>query len=218
MSLKAVGFDIDGTLYPDSRARMRSVFFFLSHIRVISAFGNTRKLMRERKEDDSEAELKIFAELLGKKPDEAARIRQEIMFDGWERCFRRVKPYRGAAEALEKLKESGLKLAALSDFPVGRKLEYFGLEKYFDTVLGFPESGRLKPNSEPFRLMTDRLGVNPEEILYVGNKLGYDVRGAENAGLRGALIGPEVKRAPEGIMKFRNFRQLADGILSEVSK
>ena len=66
--------------------------------------------------------------------------------------------------------------------------------------------------------MAGMLGVNPGEILYVGNKLAYDVRGAENAGMSGALIGPPGRKAPRGVITFSDYPRMADYILSEVER
>ena len=217
MTLKAVGFDIDGTLYPDLRAHRRSVFFFLGHMRPILAFARTRRIMRETEDDGDAAEVGIFAGELGCGLEKARDIRDRIVYRGWEGHFRGMKIYPGVREALQRLKAAGLKTAALSDFPVGRKLEYFGVDDLFDVVLGYPESERLKPRPEPFLLMAERLGVEPGELLYIGNKLDYDVRGAENAGMRGALIGPPGRKAPPGVRTYADYRQMAESILSEVA-
>ncbi len=217
MAIKAVGFDIDGTLYPNLRAYKRSIPFFLRNLRIIIAFAATRKIMRETEDDSDASEAKIFAEKLGCDLDKARKIRDRIVFKGWEAHFSGMKIYPDVRDALLRLKAAGLKTAALSDFPVGRKLEYFGIEDLFDVVLGYPESRRLKPRPEPFLVMSEHLGVRPEEIIYIGNKLDIDVRGAENAGMRGALIGPPGRRAPDGVTTFTDYRHMAESILSEVA-
>ena len=171
MALRAVGFDIDGTLYPDSRAMRRSTFFFLGNIRSVMAFSRTRKAMRNPGQnhdgggDVSELEVRIFARELGCDTEKARRIRDERIYSDWERVFRKVKPYPGVRESLLQLKKAGLKLAALSDFPVGKKLRYFGLEDLFDSIIGFPESGGLKPGPEPFRAMARDRAAEPADIL-----------------------------------------------------
>ncbi|RKX80325.1 MAG: HAD family hydrolase [Spirochaetes bacterium] len=224
MALKAVGFDIDGTLYPDFRARWRSLPFLLAHFRTILAFSRTRHLMRENHSarefdgDIGDLEVEYFAGERGCSLEEARDIRDRILYKGWEAYFRGMIIYPDVRESLEKLKDAGLKLAVLSDFPVGRKLEYFGLEGIFDVILGFPDSGRLKPRPEPFMAMAEGLETDPKEILYIGNRLDYDVRGAENIGMRGALIGPPGRKAPSDVTKFSDYRHMAGSILSEVVK
>ena len=218
MIIRAVGFDIDGTLYPGSRAHRLSFFFFLSHIRVLLAFSRTRHRMRALGEDDGDAEIRLFARELKQDLDTAESIRDSIVYKGLEGCFRRMRVYPGVREALLRLRNAGLKLAVLSDLPVGRKLEYFGIADLFDVALGFPDSGRLKPYPEPFLKMASLLGVDPGAVLYVGNKLSYDVRGAENAGMIGALIGPPGKKAPPGVTTYPDYRRMADSILAEVAR
>jgi len=168
--------------------------------------------------DASETELAVFAQQLRCSRERADRIRQGIIYSGWEENLRKVKTYKGVREALISLKKAGLKIAALSDFPIGRKLQFFGLNGLFDVTLGYPETHRLKPHPKPFLLMAEKLGVLPEEILYIGNKFHYDVRGAENAGMRGALIGPVTRHVPQGVTNYVNFQDLANRILFEVKK
>ena len=168
--------------------------------------------------DISEYEVQVFAQELGCDTEQARKIRDERIYSGWERVFRSVKPFPGVRESLEQLKDAGLKLAALSDFPVGNKLRYFGLEDLFDSIIGFPESGGLKPAPEPFLAMARDLSADPADILYVGNKIKYDVHGSEEAGMRGALIGPPGRKAPPEILAYRDYRHLAESILSEVGQ
>lgn len=214
MPVKAVGFDIDGTLYPDIRAHWHSFLFVSRHYRVLLAFSRTRRIMRTDGRDDEDAELQIFARQMRVDINRAREIRDTIVYKGWEKCFRRIRTYKGVRDSLLRLKEAGLKIAALSDFPVGRKLEYFGLEDLFDVILGFPESQKLKPSPEPFLLMASRLGIDPTDILYIGNKIEYDVRGAEYSGMMGALIGSYRYRIPADITVFPNYAAMADSILS----
>jgi HAD superfamily hydrolase (TIGR01549 family) len=47
-----------------------------------------------------------------------------------------------------------------------------------------------KPDPRIFRLASDRLGVDPGDVLYVGDNLWLDVVGARRAGLRSVLLDP----------------------------
>lgn len=215
--LKAIGFDIDGTLYPDHRARIRSIGFFLSNLSVILAFRRTRQIMRETGKMTETDELELFAENLNRDVNTARLIRNNTIYEGWERCFRSVKTYPKAKDALLRLKEAGLKLAVLSDFPVGNKLEYFDLLNIFDVTLGFPESGQLKPSPEPFLTLAKRLEIEPEHILYIGNKLHYDVHGAWNAGMSGALIGSFGRNVPRGVTTYSDYQDMVERVFTEVN-
>jgi len=161
-------------------------------------------------------ELFLLSKELGCDIEEARSLRDRLIYRGWEKYFQSTKMYPEVSNSLRKLKDAGLKLAVLSDFPVGRKLEYFKLENIFDVVLGFPESGRLKPHREPFIRMANRLNVDPSNILYVGNSLTYDFKGSVNAGMQGALIASSRSRIPLEVTTYSSFPQLAESVLFEV--
>ncbi len=220
--MKAIGFDIDGTLYPEYRIRWRALSYFLRHIRLLVAFARTRKRMRSGQVSETYdvdgIEIAVLAKELGCGIEKARKLRDRLIYRGWEKYFQGMKLYPGVSSSLRKLKNAGLKLAVLSDFPVGRKLEYLGLEGIFDVVLGFPESGQLKPHREPFVRMANRLNVDPCNMMYVGNKLAYDVWGSENAGMRGVLFASSRHRVSLGVTTYTSFPQLTESILLEVTK
>lgn len=98
----------------------------------------------------------------------------------------------GTREALERLRERGYRLAVLSnaDGRVEGLLEEVGLRPYFEFVLDSHEVGVEKPDPRIFRLALERLGLAPEEVLYVGDLYPVDVLGARRAGLRALLVDP----------------------------
>jgi len=56
--------------------------------------------------------------------------------------------------------------------------------KYFDSMIFSEEIGIRKPDPRIFYLAAERLGVQPCEIVHVGDNLKTDVWGAMNAGLK----------------------------------
>jgi putative hydrolase of the HAD superfamily len=66
-----------------------------------------------------------------------------------------------------------------------RKVEALGLGSLVDTVIYAAEhgSGRGKPDREPFLAALDRLGVEPDRAVFVGDDERCDVYGASHAGL-----------------------------------
>jgi len=59
-----------------------------------------------------------------------------------------------------------------------------GMTEYFDSMVFSEEVGIRKPDPRIFCLAARRLGVQPCEIVHVGDNLKTDVWGAKNAGLR----------------------------------
>jgi putative hydrolase of the HAD superfamily len=93
----------------------------------------------------------------------------------------------GTIEMLEKLKRS-YRLGLLSNFthaPAARDLiEWMGLTSYFDPVLISGEIGFRKPHPIVFEMLVEQLGVERQNILYVGDDPDPDIIGAQQAGLR----------------------------------
>ena len=84
-------------------------------------------------------------------------------------------------------------LAALSDYPLGvitngdgkqqrQKLHFTGIEGYFRSVVISGEVGVAKPQREIFDRSVQELGLEPDELLFIGDNPQADVRGALQAG------------------------------------
>lgn len=98
-----------------------------------------------------------------------------------------------APPVLAALKEAGLKIAVISNTEDGRLeelLELVEIAHHFDLLVDSHAVGHRKPEAQIFRLALERLGVEPEEAVYVGDLYGHDVRGAESVGMRAVLIDP----------------------------
>jgi len=84
------------------------------------------------------------------------------------------------------LLKKGLKLAVVSDAPrqeAWLRLCYLGLHHFFDTVIAFEDTGERKPSPVPFRLALERLGIEPEEALMIGDWPERDIAGAGELGI-----------------------------------
>jgi putative hydrolase of the HAD superfamily len=90
----------------------------------------------------------------------------------------------GVEQSLVRLRAAGLALACVSnwDLSLAAYLEGAGLAHCFDTVVSSADAGAPKPDEAVFRLALERLGVEPERALHVGDGDG-DQQGAAAAGL-----------------------------------
>jgi putative hydrolase of the HAD superfamily len=221
--LSAVAFDLDGTLYPNYRLNIRIFPSILRNLPFVLAFGEARNRLRGKGrpresllpgEDFYGAQARLMAQRLGS-PGTAA-IREQVdrlIYRGWESFFTEIKLYSRVRETLDSLRRAGLKLALLSDFPPERKLQALGLEGLWDLVLCSELTGALKPDPLPFASLVQGLGLEPSQVLYVGNSLSYDIRGAKNAGLRTAFISPWGSRRVEADFVFFDYRKFAKYVL-----
>jgi putative hydrolase of the HAD superfamily len=219
--LGAVAFDLDGTLYPNYRLNLRLIPFALREFPLLLALGRARDRLRGKHcprepllpgEDYYGAQARLMAAQLGRTDRaEVGEKVERLIYRGWESHFTKIKLYPRVGETLDKLRRAGLKLALLSDFPPEGKLRALGLEGIWDLVLCSEVLGALKPDPLPFECLARGLGLEPSRILYVGNSLAYDVRGALNAGLKAALISPW-RRSGAGFVFF-DYRKLAQYVL-----
>jgi putative hydrolase of the HAD superfamily len=227
-SIKAVAFDLDGTLYPNYTFYLRLFPKLLLHPLLFRAFSMARSRLhlpvKNGSEGDSsfyDRQAEIVASILGKSAGETKDRLELLVYRNWEKNFSGIKTFPRLKETLLALRGAGLRLGVLSDFPPVKKLSLLGLDGIFDAALASEETGALKPSVVPFNSLAGALGAANNEILYVGNSVHYDVEGAKSAGMKAALIMRStfstgfVPKNSEGKADFvfRDYRQLQDYIL-----
>jgi putative hydrolase of the HAD superfamily len=229
VKIKAVGFDLDGTLYPAWSMYAVSADLGIRHPFLLRAFSQARKRLRtqttavasERGDfgagrlTESAAfknrQASMVAKSLGADPSAIALSIDATVYSAIEKRFFRVKPYPGVAACLDALRRSGLPLGLLSDLPPKTKIRLLGFEEYFDFVLCSEDFGALKPDPRPFLALAAGFGLEPEAILYVGNKREYDIAGAKSLGMKTAFIGR--RKDPEADFSFTKWEDLTRWIL-----
>lgn len=79
------------------------------------------------------------------------------------------------------------------------RIEASGLERFFHEILIAGEVGIAKPDPEIFLLMSKKLTVIPEECLFIGDSIYYDIAGAHSAGMKTVLYGTNksVSKVPD---------------------
>lgn len=97
-----------------------------------------------------------------------------------------IHPYPGVKETLIELIKRGILLGVVSDAPQKQawlRLMDAGLDVFFNTVVAYEDTGKLKPNPEPFRLAMERLKALPIETIMIGDWPERDMRGAKALGM-----------------------------------
>ena len=96
-------------------------------------------------------------------------------------------PYPGVYASLIALIKRGVKLAVVSDAP-GReawlRLYKLNFHHLFDVVVTHSDTGEFKPSPKPFRFALEKLGVEPENSIMVGDWAERDMLGAKNIGMK----------------------------------
>jgi HAD superfamily hydrolase (TIGR01662 family) len=98
----------------------------------------------------------------------------------------------GTVPALQRLKDAGYRMAVISnaDGRVEGIMETTGIRPFFEFVLDSELEGVEKPDPEIFLRACRRMGVEPEESLYVGDLYPVDVLGARKVGMHAVLLDP----------------------------
>ena len=118
-------------------------------------------------------------------------------------------PYPNLFEMLESLKRENVKLGlitnALGDFQF-RNIQAIGIHKYFDVILISGWEGIKKPNPEIFLRALEKLGVEAEESIYIGDHPINDVQASRNVGMKGVWKKDPQWKIPQDV----------DGIISDL--
>jgi putative hydrolase of the HAD superfamily len=102
-----------------------------------------------------------------------------------------LKPYPYVLGTLELLKSKDLKLGIVTDATREKalaRLNAMGITRFFDIIITYDESKVKKPDELPFRLAMEKLGLIPEETLFVGDSFRRDIEPAKKIGMKTLLI------------------------------
>lgn len=115
-----------------------------------------------------------------------------------------VVPLEGAGDTLRALRSQGLKIGLISNtiWPGSfhrQDMERYHLTPFFDDLIFSSDAGAWKPHREVFQRSLNALHVSPEEAIFVGDSLYFDVWGSQQAGLRGVWIEQEHAWQPAGM-------------------
>lgn len=161
--LRAIIFDLDGTLIDSSRAIVKCVNFALAQKGLPPA--NDWEIKRRIGTPLDE----IFSHFTEADPPDLVRLyREQYRRVFLEKTF--LLP--GVSEVLSSLKTQGYLLALATTKPryfAEPILENLGVRHFFDAVAGAEEVERLKPAPDLLHLAMSRLGSQLTETLYVGD-------------------------------------------------
>ncbi len=187
--IRAVLFDFDDTLQNRRIAFQRYADFFLD--RYAPEFSHEERAEAKEKMTslnnggyvDYLVYFRDISQLLGI----SCPPGPETLFAEYQMVFPRCAAlFEDALPTLARLREQGLLLGVVTNGPTvqqHRKLDFSGVRPYLDLAMVSLEEGVGKPEEEIFRRAAARLGVSPEQCVFVGDHPQNDVAGAGNAGM-----------------------------------
>lgn len=201
-NLKAIVFDLDGTLYESRHFPLRLILADPLHIRMLGAERKCRKRLCDRHFDKASDYYDALFSLMGRGSKERAERCRKWFYGTYmplqvKIIHEKFGPRPHLKEFIAILRKRGYKLAVLSDYcSAAEKLAAIGLsEADFDAVWESPALGGLKPREEVFLNACKALEAAPVETLMIGDKTSKD-GGALRAGLQFIhLVNSESKKA-----------------------
>jgi len=218
--LKAVAFDVDGTLYPNASMYLHSLGLALSHLRLLKTLETVRAELRQtpdNSDDFHRVQARLVGAHLGLSPERAYALIEARVYTRWYRIFKKLKLFPGVLETIRDFRAAGLKVAVLSDFPIRHRLTDLGLGGPWDCAFSSEETGFLKPHPRPFHVLAERLDLTPAEVLYVGNSYTYDVLGALSAGMPCAHLTRTPRVGSRAVLSFSRYDRLREFVFQSVA-
>ncbi len=223
MSIKAVLFDLDGTLLPmDQDTFIKAYMGGL--VKKLAPHGynpeevgkalyaGTKAMTANDGTNTNEVVFwNAFTEILGEK----VREDMPIFDDFYRNEFQEVKNICGflpeAAQTVAKLKEMGYRVALATTpmFPsiaTESRIRWAGMEpEDFEVFTTYENYHFCKPSLNYYKEVIEKLGVKPEECLMVGNDVGEDMV-TEELGMKVFLmpadlinkVGKDISKYPQG--------------------
>ncbi len=220
--LKAVIFDVDGTLYRQGplrramalrlvRAHLLAPLRGLRALKMISAYRRAQEELRDAPAGSDLARLQLeqAAAICGLDAKAIALCVERWMDQApLDLLPRFLQP--GLHVFLRALKAQGLKLGVLSDYPAESKLRALGLDGLFEVSLCAQSRaiGVFKPHPRGLLHALERLEVGAGEALYVGDRAEVDAAAAAAARVACAILSSEPAAPGDGYTRFTSYAEL----------
>lgn len=201
---RGVLLDLDDTLYaygPCHAAGLRlchekfsAAGGTLTHESFCERYAAARELVKETTRGQAASHSRLLylqrlLEGLGGRTDVGLTLELETAYwDGFT-CAIELRP--GARAFLERLRARGIPVAVVSDLTARiqlEKLRKMDLAGLVDFLVSSEEAGADKPAPEIFRLALRKLGLEPQDVVLIGDDAEKDGKGGEGLGIRTLII------------------------------
>lgn len=185
--IKAVVFDLDDTLISE-KEYIRSGFKVVSKKIAIDNKLNEDIVFNKALELFEISSKEVFNRIL----DEfEIKYSKEYILE-LIKCYREHKPniefFEDVIPTINKLKKAGYKLGIITDGYKETqlaKLEALNCRNLFDEIIITDELGRefWKPHEKPYKMMAEKLDINLNEMIYIGDNVNKDFVTANKLGV-----------------------------------
>ncbi len=234
--LKAILFDLDGTLLPMNEEEFTKGYFGLLCKRLIpfgydkdtlinTVWAGTKKMIKNSGEKTNEQVFwEEFANVYGEE-----KLKDKEKFDDFYLTdFKKTKAFCSKNEYAKKIvdyaRSKGLKLILSSNpvFPrdgMVTRLNFVGLSECdFDYITSYENSHYSKPNPKYFAEILEKNSLRANEVILFGNSEKEDVLPASEIGIKGYLVGNVLLQGDAKKREITNYDDIISVIDSEIKK
>lgn len=197
-------FDVDGTLYHQIPLRALMIYSMVRSyvkkpselmrvLKTIKAYRNAQETLRRSTVQVSRP-LEAQIDLTVKKTRQSRFYVENIVSEWFIKEPLKMLRFcrrKGLVQALEQLSNDGFILGVYSDYPAAEKIMALGVYSYFSAIVDgtTPSLKGFKPNSNGYDIASRMMGLDPGQIVYIGDRDNVDGQGAVAAGMDCLIIG-----------------------------
>ena len=195
--VKVVSWDIDGTLY-DLKQFMnllkRDLLIRAFTFRWLGLIRDVIRLVRFKRHMDYvrlQAPEYEVGDLSGR--DEIALTMDDI----YGRILPKIGMLPGVSDLLDWFDNESTPQVVFSDYRESTKLHALGVQGRFTSVFAGEDRGHLKPSPSVYKGIIDELGIEPAQLLHIGDRVDTDGAASAEVGYQVAIIGVDFETAHE---------------------
>lgn len=220
--IKAIIFDLDDTLYSYNELNEQGINEICNYTceklriekeKFYEAFDKAKKDVKTSLGDVASSHNRLLycqktLENLNENPFSIALEMYEVY---WQHILKNMKLNANALKVLEFCKQKKIKIGICTDLTVHiqhRKIRKLRIDEYIDAIVTSEEAGIEKPDFKMYNKILEKLDVNPEEALFIGDSLKKDVLGPMEYGMKALWL--YSKTGKDKYQSIQNFDELLE--------
>lgn len=186
--IKAVVFDLDDTLISEKQY-IRSGFKVVSN-KISNDYNlDSEKVFKKMLELFNESSKEVFNRILDSFDIKYSKEYILELIKTYREHIPNIDFYEDVIPTITELRNKGFKLGIITDGYKEtqiRKIEVLNCKKLFDEIIITDELGRefWKPHEKSYKLMVNNLGIELNEMAYVGDNVSKDFITANELGIK----------------------------------
>lgn len=204
-NVELVIFDVDGTLYDQSRLRKKMGRTLIGHymfrpwnaydLQIIRVFRKERELMNFNPVKNIEtAQYELCAKKIKAPAENVKKVIEKWMYQAPLQYLHECS-FTGVRDFFKALKQKNIKIAIYSDYPAVEKLQAMGLEADMVVSSTDQDVDSLKPNPGGLNYILKNFNLPVEKCLFIGDRDELDGACARQIGMQYYILSNEDKKS-----------------------